>query len=316
MSTRKLSDRRPPQRERPHEVQVHLDQVRSPDAVDAEREDALLEVGRPLRRIALEPGVDIEPAIERRVVARDVVEVAVEEDVAPGEERARLVFERAGHLPAAEDRGQHAGAPELPAAAERDLGQAAGRDAVRAAVDVRLPQRRLAVELVQELQVADPVARVGRAQRVALVEPAREVDLDAVRRLLAERQVGEVDRRVLRVRSAQQALQLHRGVGEEGVAGHPRVERRVASPGARRSSTSRNGLGTFGLQEVLLRHVPDVAAVPVLLGQVVHAEGHRQPIADLVVVGDLDGRRAPQLALDAAAIPLHPRVLRDPGCRS
>ena len=38
----------------------------------------------------------------------DVVEVAVEEDVAPGEERAGLVFERAADLPAAEDRAEHA----------------------------------------------------------------------------------------------------------------------------------------------------------------------------------------------------------------
>ena len=108
MSTRKLNDRRSGSVDRPHEVHVQLQEVRSPHAVDAEREDALLEVRRSLRGIALEPGIDVEPAVERRVVAGDVVEVAVEEDVAPGEERARLVFERAAHLPAAEDRAQHA----------------------------------------------------------------------------------------------------------------------------------------------------------------------------------------------------------------
>src|SRR5688572_25052881 len=129
---------------RSHEVHVHLQEVRPSDAIDSEREDALLEVGRYLCRIAFEPGVDVEPAIERRVVDGDVVEIAVEKQVAPREERSGLIFERAADLPAAEDRGNNAGVPERPARADRNLGQAAGSDAVRAAVGVRLPQRRLA----------------------------------------------------------------------------------------------------------------------------------------------------------------------------
>src|SRR5687767_7077584 len=125
---------------RSHEVHVHLQEVRPPDAIDSEWEDALLEVGRYLCRIALEPGVHVKPALERRVVARDILEIAVEEDVPPREERSRLVFERAADLPAAENRANNARAPELPPRAERNLGQAAGSDAVRAAVGVRLPQ--------------------------------------------------------------------------------------------------------------------------------------------------------------------------------
>src|SRR5687767_6562835 len=70
---------------RSHDVHVHLQEVRAPDAVDSEREDALLEVRGHPRRIALEPGVDVKPALERRVVAGDILEIAVEEDVPPRE---------------------------------------------------------------------------------------------------------------------------------------------------------------------------------------------------------------------------------------
>ena len=103
-------------------------------------------------------------------------------------------------------------------------------------------------------------------------------------------------------------MQLHGGVREEGVARHPRVEGGVGRL-ERGEAREQERVGHVRLQEVLLRDVPDVVAIPVLLRQVVHAECHRQPIADLVVVGDLDGRRAPQLALDARPIPLHARVL-------
>src|SRR6188768_1063771 len=72
--------------------QVRERQRHAAHPVDAEREGALLEGRGSLRRIPLEPRVDVEPAIARRVLDVDVVEIAVEEDVlaAPVEQRARL----------------------------------------------------------------------------------------------------------------------------------------------------------------------------------------------------------------------------------
>ena len=56
-----------------------------------------------LAGIALEAGVGVQPAIECRIVERDVVGVTVEEDVAgPFQQLAGLPLERAADLPVAE----------------------------------------------------------------------------------------------------------------------------------------------------------------------------------------------------------------------
>ena len=74
------------------------------------------------------------------------LEVAVEEDVAPIEQRPGLVLERAAGLPSAEHlRGQAAVAQERLGLAERQLVDRAAAETPRPRVLARLPQRRLAI---------------------------------------------------------------------------------------------------------------------------------------------------------------------------
>ena len=109
MSTRKLKRPAIRQRDRPHEVHVHLHEVRS----RARRRSgtgtrASGRLAGPFAGSRSNPASTLNQRSSVGLSLGDVVEVAVEEDVAPREERARLVFERAADLPAAENRAQHA----------------------------------------------------------------------------------------------------------------------------------------------------------------------------------------------------------------
>ena len=172
--------------------QVREGQRHAAHAVDAEREGALLEGRGRLRRIALEPGIDVEPAIARRVVDVDVVEVAGEEDVliAPVEERARLELPGAGELPVARERGRHTavGQPAL-AAAERQLVARRAGETPRARVVAALPERRLALVLFDRPVGADRVEVEREEAGQAVAQAAIQLDLEGVRLRLAERQV-------------------------------------------------------------------------------------------------------------------------------
>ena len=104
------------------------------------------------------PASMLNHSFARRVVERDVVEVAVEEDVlaAPVEQRTRLVFPGAAHLPVAR-RAPPATPPSFRnrrAAAERQLVAGHPGQAPWARVVAPLPERRLAVVLLDGAVVA------------------------------------------------------------------------------------------------------------------------------------------------------------------
>ena len=140
-----------------HDVRVHQEHRGPAHAVDAEREAALLERRRLPAGVALEAGVDVEPGLgqvdravalqgDLRVVLGDAVQVAVEEQVAPVEQRTGLVLERAAGLPSAEElRGHAAVVQERLGLAERQLVDRAAAETPRPGVLAGLPQRRLAV---------------------------------------------------------------------------------------------------------------------------------------------------------------------------
>src|SRR4051812_16195535 len=127
--------------------QVGKRQRHAAHAVDAEREGALLERRRRLGRVALEPGVDVEPALARGVVDVDVVEVAAKENILgpPVEERAGLELPRAGDLPVARQRrgdttvGQHRLALAEGQLVARSPGEPPGARVVAALPERRLP---------------------------------------------------------------------------------------------------------------------------------------------------------------------------------
>src|SRR5436190_18884644 len=98
-------------------------------------------------------------------------------------------------------------AAEFPAPSEGQLVDTAGGNTVRPPVRARLPERGLAVVFVQQFEVSNTVARVGRAHRESVAHASREVELDTVRRLPAERQIRKAHGGVLRVRPAKQPLQ-------------------------------------------------------------------------------------------------------------
>ena len=237
-STRNCAVRRRAKPERPHEVQVQHLEVRPANALDTEGKLALLEVGRRLGGILLEPGVGVEPAIERRVVDGDVVQVAIEEDVAPTS-RPPGWYSNVPPVchPPTSGRPQPPLFEEWLAAAERQLRHPVRAEAMRPAVRVRLPQVRRPIELVDRFQIPDLVARVADAGAEAVGEPAREVDLHAMRLRHAERQVGVRRGAQLWERSAQQTWRCTVVSGEERVAGHARIQRRVA--GLQRSEVAR-----------------------------------------------------------------------------
>ena len=123
------------------------------EAVDPQREEPLLKVCRHARRAPLEARVDVEPLIERRIVERDVVDIAIEEHVAELQQRARLPFERLARLPSAENLAPEAAVvEERPAPAERQLPDAVERDPMRPGVLARNPLRRRGVILVDDVE--------------------------------------------------------------------------------------------------------------------------------------------------------------------
>src|SRR5688500_20350856 len=78
-------------------------------AVDPEWERALLKRGRHFGRITFKAGVDVEPALNRRIVDLDVLEVTVEENISisgPLELRDRLPIVRYPTLPTSTLYGQ------------------------------------------------------------------------------------------------------------------------------------------------------------------------------------------------------------------
>ena len=135
-----LKVRSPHQRERARDAAVQQQRLIAAKAIDAQREEPLLKVCRHARRAALEARVGVEPFIERRILERDVVDVAVVENVAELQQRSRLPFERLARLPSAQDLAPEAAVvEERPAAAERQLPDAVERDAMRPRVLARDP---------------------------------------------------------------------------------------------------------------------------------------------------------------------------------
>src|SRR5438093_7779857 len=110
---------------------VHdLEAIRS-QAIDARGEDARLESGGRFGRSLLEAGVHIEPALEGRTIHLDVVELAVEEQVAPAQNLSRLDFGGPGDLPTAGDVAQYSAPQEGTAAAEWQLVNASRGEMIR-----------------------------------------------------------------------------------------------------------------------------------------------------------------------------------------
>src|SRR5690606_38447185 len=111
--------------------------------------------------VTLEPCIAVEPRLRRvdgavalernlRLVLRDVLQVAVEEEVAPiAEQGAGLVFERRGGPPPAEDRREDPAVREPPLrGAERPFVDHSPAEPPRTAGVARLPERRLPIDLV------------------------------------------------------------------------------------------------------------------------------------------------------------------------
>src|SRR4029450_3597321 len=86
--------------------------------IDAEREAALLKRCRLSAGVPFEARVDVEPGLRQvdraialqcdfRLVIGDALQVPIEEEVAPVEQRARLILERGARLPPTEELRGH-----------------------------------------------------------------------------------------------------------------------------------------------------------------------------------------------------------------
>ena len=163
-------------------------------AVDAERERALLERGRRLRRIALEAGIDVEPALAGRVV---------DARCRRGRRRRRCSgrpsrgARRAGIPRCRSAASCWPAPPRTPpsvrkwlAAAERQLVAGRAGETPRTRVVAALPQRRLAVVLLDRAVVADRVGVEREEPGEPVAEAAIHLHFERMRLRLAERQVG------------------------------------------------------------------------------------------------------------------------------
>src|SRR5215475_10310578 len=103
-------------------------------AAEPQREGANV-AGQLLRRVAIEAGVNVEPAINVALISveLEVLDVAVEYHIAETDRRPRLALHDEGDLPAADERIRQARqvVGELAPLAEGQFRDAAGRDAVR-----------------------------------------------------------------------------------------------------------------------------------------------------------------------------------------
>src|SRR5688500_2496053 len=205
-------------------------------AVDPEWERALLKRGRHFGRITFKAGVDVEPALNRRIVDLDVLEVTVEENIrigGPLEQRARLPFVRSANLPTAEHRGEHAALVQKRLGVSKgQLDDEVGRDAMWPSVLTCLPDRRLTFVLLHRPGFAESCRCVKHICREAIGESAIEAELERVRSVLTERQVLEfkaVPARHMR-EHAQQPMPLDGWAREERVPRHLVVECRIRSP--------------------------------------------------------------------------------------
>ncbi len=104
-------------------------------AAEPQREESHV-AGELLRCVAVEPGVNVEPAIHIALIIRqrEIVDVTVENDIAETDGRSRLTLDNVGHLPAADE---GIGPPrqtvrEFAPFAERQFNDPARRDAMRA----------------------------------------------------------------------------------------------------------------------------------------------------------------------------------------
>src|SRR5262245_2971818 len=127
--------------------------VVSAQAAEPQREGAHV-AGQLLRRVAVEAGVGVEPAINVALIPFEfeVLDVAGEYHIAEADRRPRLALHDEGDLPAADESVGAARqvAGELAPLAEWQFGDAAGRDAVRA-VEAADGLVRYGIGRVQEL---------------------------------------------------------------------------------------------------------------------------------------------------------------------
>src|SRR5688572_26003977 len=95
---------------------------------------------------------------------------------------------------------------------------------------------------------------------------------------------------------------------EERITRHAVVELGIARP-QRLEVADEEWVRHVGVQEILLREIPDVAAVVPLFGQVILSNGRVEAIPKAAVVSNFDGHVARDLTLQAHAPPLHTSML-------